>query len=177
MESIRKLVIGVKTRWAIAKGLLLQDAVRRSDDQFRKRASLFFIIIAFCGSLFFEASRWMRIRHWRRKFRFSKLSVVQKKTIEEFRGKVLGQQNYKVDSKYYAEDFSSSDKFHYVIGELESREAELTIDGFEFLEKFYGLENLARILYDIDSDFPGKSASENLDWLLNLNTCINKAIE
>ncbi len=68
---------------------------------------------------------------------------------------------------YYVKDFLDQEMLMYFICELVSHDTDLTKLGYQFLEEYYGLENLANT---IDKEYPNFSNSQDigqttLEWL------------
>ena len=85
--------------------------------------------------------------------------------IQSFEGKILGVCNYKKDGQSYVVDFVNKKKLFDFIWELESGESTLTKAGYVFLEKYYGLENLAKMILQENPKFPYSTVKEILEWL------------
>ncbi|PWB38764.1 MAG: hypothetical protein C3F02_02540 [Parcubacteria group bacterium] len=85
--------------------------------------------------------------------------------IKSFEGKILGVCNYKKDGQSYVSDFLDKKKLLDFIWELESGESTLTKTGYMFLEKYYGLDSLAKIILKENPNFPKKIEKEIIDWL------------
>lgn len=71
-----------------------------------------------------------------------------KELIDRFRGKVLIQQNYRSDPElyFYVGDMISGSSLTYALGEVESREADFTKEGLEFLEYAFAYSDIEKIL-------------------------------
>lgn len=84
--------------------------------------------------------------------------------VQSFDGKILGVCNYKKDGQSYVRDFLDEKKLFNFIWELESGESTLTKTGYSFLEKYYGLENLAKMILRENPNFPYPTVKEILEW-------------
>ena len=86
-------------------------------------------------------------------------------TIKNFEGKILGVCNYKKDGQSYVDDFVDKKKLLDFIWELESGESTLTKTGYVFLEEYYGLSELAKMILQENPNFPEKTEEEIVGWL------------
>ncbi|MBI5793630.1 hypothetical protein HZA87_00890 [Candidatus Uhrbacteria bacterium] len=92
------------------------------------------------------------------------------KILEKYSNLILGD---RYDSKnFFVDDFTDFEKLQSFIGKVESAEANFTKRGLEFLEEYYGIENLARMLYEDDPEFPGKSIEENIQFFYNFRPSV-----
>lgn len=89
----------------------------------------------------------------------------KEEAIQNFEGKILGVCNYKKDDQSYVNDFVDKQKLLDFIWELESGESTLTKIGYTFLEEYYGLNELAKMILQDNPNFPEKTEKEVLEWL------------
>lgn len=85
--------------------------------------------------------------------------------IKNFDGKVLGVCNYKKDGQSYVDDFLDHNKLLDFLYELESGESTLTKTGFNFLEQYYSLDDIAEMLLSKDPDYPFSTREDTVEWL------------
>ncbi len=85
------------------------------------------------------------------------------KILNKYQGLVLG--DYCGTRQFFVDDFKNFEGIRRFIGVLESREADFTQAGINFIKEYYGIENLARMLHEDDPEFPGKSIEENIRFL------------
>lgn len=85
--------------------------------------------------------------------------------VKSFEGKILGVCNYKKDGQSYVSDFIDNKKLFDFIWQLESGESTLTKTGYIFLEKYYGLDELSKMILQENPNFPEKTEKEIIDWL------------
>ncbi|MBT4210075.1 MAG: hypothetical protein HOE19_04150 [Candidatus Komeilibacteria bacterium] len=85
--------------------------------------------------------------------------------VKNFEGKILGVCNYKKDDESYVADFLDKKKLLDFIWELESGESTLTKTGYTFLEEYYGLDELAKMILQENPNFPEKTEKGILTWL------------
>lgn len=83
----------------------------------------------------------------------------------KYKEMVLGYYHAGKNIDYFVEDFIDFEKLQSFIGVVESREADFTQQGLNFIKEYYGIENLARMLYEENPRFPGHSVKENIEFL------------
>lgn len=152
--------------WIIGKALLAQDA--RSQG-IRTKAPWYAPVLIIVGSIWVMLKDGITTWWVRRQFVPSRLNQQQKDVVQRYEGAVLAVQGYKKDGYFYVNDFADPVRFaDRALGELESRESDLTPEGYRFLEAFYGWGKLVRILHRINPDFPTDSIEGNEHWLRSL---------
>lgn len=89
------------------------------------------------------------------------------KIVQKYAGKLLGQRDWAspVKIEFYLEDFLDKRVLFDFISEIESYEADFTIDGYHFISDYYGVRNLAKELFRKDPDYPTSSILENQQLL------------
>lgn len=93
----------------------------------------------------------------------------KEKIIEKYKGSVMAIRGFTIKGNYYVEDLLEDKIFNSLFfGELESRESDITAQGFNFLQEYYGFDKLAEMLYKDDPDFPKDSVEGNIAWLYSL---------
>ncbi len=85
------------------------------------------------------------------------------KILNKYRGLILG--DYCGTRQFYVDDLDNFEGIRSFIDVLESREADFTQTGIDFIKEYYGIENLARMLHEDDPKFPRKSIEENIKFL------------
>ena len=88
--------------------------------------------------------------------------------FDKYKNVILGRYSAGKIIDYFFDDFINIDTLTDFIGVVESSEADFTKKGLEFLEEYYGMENVARTLYKKNPTFPGKSVEENIQFFKNL---------
>lgn len=170
MKKVQEYILALRARWMISKALFMRESFELSGDTKKGTPSKLQVLCNVILCLLLEFGQ--TITRWRIRRRFvpAVLSPSQNVTLNNFAGKVLVHGGNNAERILYASELSDPVKFDRIIGELESREACLTDDGFAFLKDFYGLKNLAEILHQMSTTFPGQSMEENLEWLESLKS-------
>lgn len=90
------------------------------------------------------------------------------KIFERYKSTVLARRYN--SHELYPEDLTDKGDFIYLLYEMLSHEADLTLEGVNFVEDYWGLENAAKMILEYeewDGDFHKsfKSAKEIVDWI------------
>lgn len=87
-----------------------------------------------------------------RKFKVKKNHKTQKQIIDKYAGRILAYTLYaQGPGAYYIKDFINIDYLKYpVLGEISDHESDITSDGYNFLQEYYGFSKLASILHYMD---------------------------
>lgn len=77
----------------------------------------------------------------------------KEKIIKKYSGQVLGYKNYK-DRSYNIDDFLDEAILMDLFDEIASCESSITKSGFSFLEEYYGIDLLTKMLKAHSKDYP-----------------------
>ena len=89
--------------------------------------------------------------------------------VEKYRHSNLGGADYTGPGAetYTADQLANPEEVYLIMWEINNHEGSLTKDGMTFLEKFYGLNVLARIIEE-SGGLDSKNYRDILDWLNSL---------
>lgn len=87
------------------------------------------------------------------------------KTLEKYSKKILGRASYKNGGDYKISEFSDINEAYLIMWEVWNHEGILTKDGIEFLNSYYGLENLAELFSKKGGFDEAKDRESILEWL------------
>lgn len=92
---------------------------------------------------------------------------MKEEIIEKFKDKKLGIIGFKEDSGFYLEDFLDRELLMDFIMEMIDHQTDLTKEGYNFLEEYYGIDNLAKMIEEEYPDFSKKFhiGESTLAWL------------
>lgn len=150
-----------KSAHVIAKALLTKDGTKNNHIKFLAHILAFFALI---GLAINKVKNYIIINRYKKK-----------ELIEKYEGIALADKSYgpRNESKYFVKEFIDFDDLKYVLGEVNDHEADLTKEGFNFLEEYYGINNLAEELYKGDwYQQEYNSTQKILEWFEHLR---NKA--
>ncbi len=90
--------------------------------------------------------------------------------VAVFEKKILGVRNYAHEkSEFFVPDFLNIDELDHFLGQVTNGESDISPAGKVFLEKYYGLEQLAKLLFNMKGNFYRegffKSEVEMIRWL------------
>lgn len=86
--------------------------------------------------------------------------------IADYQGKLLGVYSGNVKEDYFVEDFTDPKILTKFVVGTHDHEATFTQDGFEFLEKYYGLDNVIKLVTAEYPDYPFEKDLSPMDALL-----------
>lgn len=97
------------------------------------------------------------------------MESTQAKLKVAFEKKILGIRNYAHEKgEFFVPDFLNVEELDYFLGEVTTGESDISPAGKVFLEKYYGLEQLAKRLFEKKGMFHGegyfKSEAEMVSW-------------
>ncbi|MAF35517.1 hypothetical protein CL622_00145 [archaeon] len=78
----------------------------------------------------------------------------KKLIIKRYQGKLLGVEATRECKDFFVEDFLNIKKLVRFISDLYDHETAFTKTGFKFLEEYYGIDEIVKILKKEEPDFP-----------------------
>ena len=94
--------------------------------------------------------------------------MITKKIINKYKDKLLGICNYKSDEEdgnFYVDEFTNRMELINFLHELKSHENTLTRAGYAFLEEYYGLNKVAKMLLEENLEYPYDNKEDTIKWL------------
>lgn len=89
--------------------------------------------------------------------------------ISKYKDKPLGCWKMRGINNIYSDQFLTEDEVAYFLGGILDHDASLYLDGFSFLQEYYGLERVAELLIDKGAEeFKEWGKERVLKWLLKM---------
>jgi len=89
-----------------------------------------------------------------------------RKIEQKFKGKLLGVRNSKKKSNYYIEDFLDKKELVEFIVSTHDHESSFTKNGFDFIEQYYGLDEIIKMVLLDYPEYPFDEGVTPRDALL-----------